>query len=123
MTLRQFEKQKYLNIETFRKNGQGVKTPVWFVLDENTLHVWTQAESGKARRIRRDGSVRVVPSTAAGDPRGEWVSAQAVVEDSLEVIQYVESLMKKKYGLLFLFFRGQANRNRAKRTTLKISLA
>jgi PPOX class probable F420-dependent enzyme len=121
MTLRQFEKQKYLNIETFRKNGQGVKTPVWFVLDENTLHVWTQAESG--RRIRRDGSVRVVPSTAAGEPRGEWVSAQAVVEDSLEVIQYVESLMKKKYGLLFLFFRGQANRNRAKRTTLKISLA
>jgi hypothetical protein len=26
-------RQQYLNIETFRKNGQGVKTPVWFVED------------------------------------------------------------------------------------------
>ena len=26
----QFIKQKYLNIETFRKSGIGVKTPVWF---------------------------------------------------------------------------------------------
>ena len=123
MTLEQFEKQQYLNIETFRKNGQGVKTPVWFVQDGETLRVWTYAGSGKVKRIRRDGSVRVVPSTATGEPRGEWVSAGAIVDDSPEAIQHIEILMKNKYGLLFLFFRGQANRNRTKRTTLKISLA
>ena len=123
MLLKQFEKQQYLNIETLRKNGQGVKTPVWFVQDGETLRVWTYAGSGKVKRIRRDGSVRVVPSTAAGEPRGEWVSAQAVVDDSPEAVQHVESLMKKKYGLLFLLFRGQANRKKAKSTTLKISLA
>jgi len=123
MTLKQFEKQKYLNIETFRKNGQGVKTPVWFVQDEEMLRVWTYAGSGKAKRIRRDGSVRVVPSTATGEPCGEWVSAQAVVDDSPEAIQYVESLMRKKYGLMFLLFRWQANRSKAKTATLKISIA
>jgi PPOX class probable F420-dependent enzyme len=112
-----------LNIEAFRKNGQGVKTPVWFVLDENTLHVWTQTESGKARRIRRNGSVRVVPSTVSGEPRGEWVSAQAVADDSPEAMQHVESFMKKKYGLMFLFFRWQANRKKVESTTLIISLA
>ena len=63
MTLKQFEKQQYLNIETFRKNGQGVKTPVWFVEDGETLLVWTEAGSGKARRIRSDSTVRVAPST------------------------------------------------------------
>jgi uncharacterized protein len=123
MPLKQFEKQKYLNIETFRKNGQGVKTPVWFVQDGETLHVWTQAGSGKAKRIRRDDSVRVVPSTASGEPRGEWANAQAVVDDSTHAIQYVEGLMKSKYGLLFLFFRSQADRKKVKSTTLKISLA
>jgi PPOX class probable F420-dependent enzyme len=123
MTLKQFEKQKYLNIETFRKNGQGVKTPVWFVQDGETLHVWTYAGSGKAKRICRDCSVRVVPCTAGGEPRGEWVSALAVVEDAPDAIQHVESLMKKKYGLLFQLFRGQANSKKAKSTTLKISLA
>jgi hypothetical protein len=121
MPFKQFEKQQYLNIETFRKNGQGVKTPVWFVQDGETLHVWTYAESGKVKRIRRDGSVRVVPCTATGESQGEWVSAQAVVDDSPDAIQYVESLMKKKYGLLFVFFRALGGRD-AKKATLKISL-
>ena len=123
MKLKQFEKQNYLNIETFRKNGQGVKTPVWFVQDGETLRVWTYAGSGKVKRIRRDGSVRVVPCTATGESQGEWVSAQAVVDDSPEAIQYVESLMKKKYGFMFLFFRWQANRSKAKTAMLKISIA
>ena len=25
-----FSEKKYLNLETFKKNGDGVKTPVWF---------------------------------------------------------------------------------------------
>jgi PPOX class probable F420-dependent enzyme len=121
MALKQFEKQNYLNIETFRKNGQGVKTPVWFVQDGETLHVWTYAGSGKAKRIHRDGSVRVVPCTATGEPRGEWVSAQAVADDSSEAIQNVEILMKKKYGLLFMFFHALGRRD-TKKAALKISL-
>jgi hypothetical protein len=121
MKLKQFEKQNYLNIETFRKNGQGVKTPVWFVQDGETLRVWTYAGSGKVKRIRRDGSVHVVPCTATGEPRGEWVSAQAVVDDSPDDIQHTESLMKKKYGLLFMFFRALGGKN-AKKAALKISL-
>ena len=36
--LKQFEKQQFLNIETFRKNRQGVKTPVWFAQDGDRLH-------------------------------------------------------------------------------------
>jgi len=30
-SLEQFSKMKYLNLETFRKSGQGMQTPVWFV--------------------------------------------------------------------------------------------
>jgi uncharacterized protein len=104
MSLEQFQKQSYLNIETFRKNGQGVKTPVWFVQDGNTLHIWTQASSGKAKRIRRDGSVKIVPSTGAGQPLGEWVPAHAESNDSLEKVDLVKSLMKKKYGFIFQVF-------------------
>lgn len=104
MTLSQFEKQQYLNIETFRKNGQGVKTPVWFVQDGETLHIWTQAGSGKAKRIRSDSTVRVAPSTGSGDPLGEWLPAHAQADDSAEAIKHVEKLMKKKYGAMFYIF-------------------
>ena len=30
--------QQYLNIETFRKNGVGVKTPVWFVQEGDMFY-------------------------------------------------------------------------------------
>ena len=115
MTLKQFEKQQYLNIETFRKNGQGVKTPVWFVQDGETLQIWTQAGSGKAKRIRNNGTVRVAPSTGSGEPIGEWMDAHAQTNESPEAIKHVEKLMQKKYGVMFYIFgfigkmRGGAN--------------
>ena len=115
MTLKQFEKQQYLNIETFRKNGQGVKTPVWFVQDGETLQVWTQAGSGKAKRIRNNGTVRVAPSTGSGEPIGEWMDAHAQTNESPEAVKHVEKLMQKKYGVMFYIFgfvgkmRGGAN--------------
>jgi PPOX class probable F420-dependent enzyme len=49
--LQQFEKQQYLNLETFRKNGDGVKTPIWFVQAGEKLYVRTGGESGKVKRI------------------------------------------------------------------------
>ena len=115
MTLKQFEKQQYLNIETFRKNGQGVKTPVWFAQDGEALQVWTQAGSGKAKRIRNNGTVRVAPSTASGEPTGDWMDAHAQTNESPEAIKHVEKLMQKKYGVMFYIFgflgkmRGGAN--------------
>jgi len=122
MTLKQFENQQYLNIETFRKNGQGVKTPVWFVQEENTLLVWTFAGSGKVKRIRRDGLVQITPSNAGGAPLGEWVKACASADDSVETVKYVEGLMRKKYGLIFNMFRGLTKLRGAKSAILKIGI-
>lgn len=100
-TLKQFEKQQYLSIETFRKNGQGVKTPVWFAQKGDTLHIWTGVASGKVKRIRNNGSVRISPSTASGESLGEWVNAHAAVYDSDINVNETETLFKKKYGLFF----------------------
>jgi len=121
MTLKQFENQKYLNIETIRKNGQGVKTPVWFVQDGETLLVWTQADSGKAKRIRSNGSVNIAPSTASGEILGEWLPAHAQADASPAAIQHVKKIMKKKYGIMFSIF-GFLGRMRggAKYTAIKI---
>jgi PPOX class probable F420-dependent enzyme len=101
--IKQFENQQYLNIETFRKNGEGVKTPVWFAQDGETLHVWTGTSSGKAKRIRNNGKVRIAPSTASGEAVGEWVNGKATVNDSEDKVRYTESLFKNKYGFVFRF--------------------
>jgi PPOX class probable F420-dependent enzyme len=121
MTLNQFEKQQYLNIETLRKNGQAVKTPVWFVQDGETFFVWTQANAGKAKRIRNNSSVRVAPCTSSGEVLGEWIPAHAQTNEAPEAISDLEKLMKKKYGIMFHIF-GFLGRMRggAKYTAIKI---
>lgn len=100
----QFKDHQYMTIETFRKNGDGVKTPVWFAQDGNTLRIWTDTGTGKVKRIRRDGKVRIVPSTAAGEPLGEWIEANAAILDSTEEVKYTKDLFYEKYGWMFNMF-------------------
>jgi PPOX class probable F420-dependent enzyme len=104
MIFKSFEKQYYLTIETFRKNGQGVKTPVWFIQEGESLYVWTQTRTGKVKRLRNNRNVRIVPSTILGNPLGEWRAAYVTISETPEVVKHVIDLMKKKYGILFYIF-------------------
>lgn len=117
-----FKKQKYINLETFRKNGQGVKTPVWFAQNEGAFYVWTQADSGKAKRIRRDGQVKIAPCTVSGELLGTWIEAQASADASPQAIQHVSRIMRKKYGLAFILFHLMTKLRKNRITTLRIEL-
>ncbi len=101
--LDQFTNQKYLNLETFRRNGQGVPTPVWFVEQDGKLYVRTGANSGKAKRIRNNPQVRVAPCKVQGELLGEWVNATAHRLDE-KTAQSINRLFARKYGLQKLFF-------------------
>ena len=102
--IEQFKNQQYINLETFRKNGEGVKTPVWFAQDGETLRIWTSNGSGKVKRVRRDGNVRIAPSTATGEPTGEWTSASVVILESEEDLKRTTDLFYQKYGWSFNMF-------------------
>jgi len=82
--LAQFEGQNYLSLETFRKNGQGVKTPVWFVLHDRVFYVYTEADSGKVKRIRNNSRVRVAACDMRGSVKGPWIDATARLIDGDE---------------------------------------
>lgn len=122
MSFTTFQNQQYLNLETFRKNGQGIKTPVWFAQEGNALYIWTQADSGKAKRIRREApvSVNIAPCKPDGSLLGEWVPAQASRDDSIAAVEQVRKLMIKKYGLVFHAFALMGKLRKAQYTTLKI---
>jgi len=89
---------KYLSVTSFRRDGSGVATPVWFVLDDGRLLVKTDADSYKVRRIRRNPSVRVARCTATGRLRGEPLPARAEFLPESEG-RRVEQLMARKYRL------------------------
>jgi PPOX class probable F420-dependent enzyme len=93
--------RKYLNIETFRKNGQGVRTPVWFAGEPEQgvpekLYVYSTADSGKAKRIRNSPNVRVAPCDVRGKLLGESVEARAEIVTGAEA-EHGMQLLNKKY--------------------------
>ena len=100
-----FAGQRYLSLETFKKSGQGVKTPVWFAaepslkLDSNDakLYVYTIGVSGKVKRIRNNSRVNVAPCDMRGGLKGEWVPARAEILAGAEA-QHGMQLLNKKYA-------------------------
>ncbi len=102
--LEQFLDQKYINLETYRKNGESVRTPVWFVIINELIYVITREKTGKVKRIKNNHNVKIIPCTFSGKQVGTWVSGQATFvknEEAEKAIQF----RKKKYG----FFTGFAN--------------
>jgi PPOX class probable F420-dependent enzyme len=95
---------KYLSLTSFRRDGTGVATPVWFVETDGRLLVETDAASYKVRRIRRDPRVTIAPCTATGRLRGIPVRAWAELLPDTEVTR-VERLMARKYRVDLLFIK------------------
>src|SRR5262249_25529756 len=92
MSFASFANNKYLSLETFRKNGQGVPTPIWFAADPATsldslgakLYLYTIGDTGKIKRIRNNPRVRIAPCDARGGSLGQWVDAQAQIVTGTE---------------------------------------
>ena len=91
--------KKYISLETYRKNGIPVRTPVWFVIHDNTIHVVTREDTGKIKRLRNNKSVKIALCTFNGKTTGESISgtAQFVTND---IFEKVIKLRKQKYGFM-----------------------
>jgi PPOX class probable F420-dependent enzyme len=118
--LLQFANQHYLNLESFRQNGQGVKTPVWFVQDGEILYTRTARTSGKVKRIRRQPRVNVMPCGQMGEPLGEWLAAQAQETTDAATAQHVRDLLVAKYGEMVAMFEAQTQAKGLEYTVLVI---
>jgi PPOX class probable F420-dependent enzyme len=116
----QLTDQHYLNIETFRKNGVSVRTPVWFVKEGDTLFVRTAANSGKVKRIRSTGQVNVAPCKMDGSVLGEWLPAEARELTGDDIVRKVDRLLDRKYGLMKKVFGLASALQRTRYTVLEV---
>lgn len=90
---------QYLNLTTYRKSGEPVRTPVWFAQEGDTLYLFTNGETGKVKRIRNGGRVLVGPADARGRPLGVEVQGEAALVSGGEA-QRAGAALTRKYGLL-----------------------
>ncbi len=101
--LNQFLNKEYMRLETFKRNGQVVPTPVWFVVDDDMLFVRSYANSGKVKRMRNNPQVKVTPSDALGKSYGVTIEGTAVRVDGDREIK-ISQLLYRKYGLMKMSF-------------------
>jgi hypothetical protein len=116
-----FRDGKYISIETFKKNGAGIKTPVWYVLHEGRFYVYTEADAWKVKRIRNNGRVRIAPCDMRGNVKGDWIEARAQIVSGDEE-KIANRLLDEKYFLKKIFnFLTKINRH--KRAMIRIEAA
>ena len=94
-----FPKEKYIALETFRKNGDAVKTPVWFVEENDLIFVITRELTGKVKRLKNNSKVRVATSNFLGTPKGQWITGKARLVEG-DGAKKAIALRNKKYGIM-----------------------
>jgi len=92
------ETGKYICILTYKKNGDGVSTPVWFIRKDNKIYIRTSNQSGKVKRIKNNNNVSYALCNISGRIKGEWHSGLAKIEP--DVNKMIFSKITEKYGLI-----------------------
>lgn len=95
---------KYLSLTTYRRDGTPVATPVWFVWNDGTIYVQTDADSGKVKRIRNDPRVTVAPCSATGKLRADPLGARAEILPDPELAD-VRRMIAQKYRFDLIFIK------------------
>ena len=97
--LEEIDSEKCISIETYRKNNEPVKTPVWFVIKNNLIYVLTRNKTGKIKRLRNNQKVKIATCSYKGKIIGNWREGTATIltdEQTKEVAKW----RNKKYGFM-----------------------
>ena len=110
---------RYVSVTSFKRDGTGVATPMWFVSDGRRLFALTDAHSAKIRRIRRDPQVLVAPCRGDGKLlRREPLAADAEVLTTPHDLERVQTMLIDRYKISYrvvMFFYRLGRRVRGQR--------
>lgn len=101
MTPNEIARERYVNLATFKRSGDEVKTPIWFAADPQDprrLWMYTNGKSWKVKRIKNNGRARIAACNARGGVHGPWLEARARIEGDTRGIERAYDLLLQKYG-------------------------
>jgi PPOX class probable F420-dependent enzyme len=128
MTPNELARERYVNLATFKRSGDEVKTPIWFASDPRDprkLWMYTNGKSWKVKRIKNNGRARVAACNARGGVHGPWLEARARIEGDEPGIQRGFDLLIEKYGwqARLLLIGARIGNTWKDRTMLEVTLA
>lgn len=121
-TLTQLGNPKYIALETYKKSGEAVSTPVWVTEEAGKFYVITEGSSWKVKRIRNNPRVRVAQSDSRGKVQSDWVAGTARVLTDPTAVSQQGKRLAAKYGLFYHIFMFFMNLTQRKRTSVVIEI-
>jgi PPOX class probable F420-dependent enzyme len=94
-----FVRQKTIAITTYKRDGTPSTSPISIAVDGDHAYVRTWHTAWKVRRLRRNPTVLIAPSTGRGRPTGPALRARARLLDGDEA-RRARRLLARKYPLL-----------------------
>jgi hypothetical protein len=91
-------KARYVNLETFRKNGTGVQTPVWAAPDGDEIVIFTNGDSYKVKRLQSNPRVRIAECGVRGGLKGPWHDGTGRLVSDEAGKQSALRALRRKYG-------------------------
>lgn len=93
-------RSRYVSLTTYRKNGTGVATPVWHVVNGGELFIVSDADAWKVKRIRNNSHVEVTVCDIRGKIAPGAPSAQGTARLLDEADTHAgRTLLARKYVL------------------------
>jgi PPOX class probable F420-dependent enzyme len=86
---------KTILLTTYKRDGTPVDTPVSIAFDGERAFFRSYDRAWKTKRLRRNPSVAVAPSTLRGKPRGPAVAGEAVLLSADEAATAAEALARR----------------------------
>ena len=91
--------QDYCLLTTFKKSGDGVPSPMWFVAQKDTVYMTTRGQSWKVKRIRNNNEVTIGWCNSSGSKHGKLYPASASIITEGSEFENALIALNKKYGL------------------------
>ena len=99
--------EAFVQLTTFRRNGEPVATPVWIATDSDGAPIITTVDgTGKVKRLRHTPEVLLRPCSRRGvvEPGAPTVRANATIVDDRDQVARVVEAVQTKYGLEYRIF-------------------
>ena len=118
------DQERYISLETFKKDGTGVKTPVWAAPLDGRLVIVTDGTSYKVKRLRNNPRIKAAPCDMRGNVKGDWHDGTGRVLDSADDKARAIAALRDKYGwqIRILDFFSWLGRRMNRRAFLEVSL-
>ena len=90
--------ERYISLESFKKDGMGVKTPVWAAPLDGKIVIVTDGTSFKVKRLRNNPKCRAAACDVRGNVKGPFYDFTCRVTTDPGDVQRMLRALVDKYG-------------------------